>query len=122
MKTTKIRNHLLKRGTERFRMHLLHDNKDTNSLNAMMAEMVREEQAALRKLSKNLIIDRSVSALIAIFYLIFFLFKGNGQMTFRLLLSLVLPMAAIRFADELGSMTGVRFGRFYGPEVTGSEN
>jgi hypothetical protein len=103
-------------------MHLLHDNKDTNSLNAMMAEMVREEQAALRKLSKNLIIDRSVSALIAIFYLIFFLFKGNGQMTFKLLLSLVLPMAAIRFADELGAMTGVRFGRFYGPEVTGSEN
>jgi len=101
-------------------MHAPDDNKSPDHLETAMTEMVRQDYAALRRERKRLIFHRTASAMAALCYLLFALYARSGHLFARTVLFLILPMSAIWFSEELGAMTGVRFGRFAGPVVTAS--
>jgi hypothetical protein len=55
--------------------------------------------------------SRILSILIAILYLVYAYHAGGGELVLRVLGYLLLPMACIWFSEEMGSYTGVGFGR-----------
>ena len=94
------------------------DDEDIQTLEELMTDMVREDYELIRKKRKQMLRHRTASGIVASLYLLFALFAGNSETVVRLALFLILPLGAIWFSDDMGSLTGVRFGRFSGPVVT----
>jgi heme A synthase len=87
-------------------------------LENLMAEMARENYNINRKRSKRLLIHRAASGIIFLLYILFaVLFIRDGHVLSKIILFLSLSLAAIWFGEELGSITGVRFGQGISPVV-----
>lgn len=82
--------------------------------------MVAEDYAMIKKERRRQLIHRAASGCLALFYIMAALFTGKGYFVVKFMLFLVLPLSAIWFPKELGSLKGVTFGRFSGPAVTES--
>ena len=63
-------------------------------------------------------LSKILSLLFSISYLSAAYFSSGAENAFRMFGYLTLPMACIWFGDEMGSVTGGRFGGFDGPVVT----
>lgn len=99
-------------------MQQLNDDKDIPTLEELMTDMVREDYALVRKMRQQQLRHRIASGIVAGLYLLLAIASGSSESVVRLAFFLVLPLGAIWFSDELGSLTGVRFGRMSGPVIT----
>lgn len=94
------------------------DDKNIPTLEELMTDVVREDYERIRKERQRMICHRSASGIVAALYLVIILFSDDPRVVVKLAMILILPLAAIWFSDDLGSLTGVTFGRFSGPVVT----
>ncbi len=86
-----------------------------NSLgNALVGINILKEK---KKLQRK-ILNRSLSAFVATLYLVITAYNAESNQTLRSICFLVVPIACIWYGDVLGSITGIRFGRIFGPVVT----
>lgn len=99
-------------------MQKVDDKEEIPTLEELMTDVVREDYAKIRKARKRIIWHRAASGVVAGLYLLLAIFTGNMEFVVKLIFFLILPLAAIWFSDELGSLTGVTFGRFAGPVIT----
>ena len=99
-------------------MNLSEHNDNSGSLETLIVEMVQEDYALIKKERRRLLIHRVASGSLASIYLLLSLFTGEGYFVVKVIFSLILPLSAIWFPDNLGELTGVTFGRIGGPVVT----
>ncbi|MBI5846777.1 MAG: hypothetical protein HZB31_02280 [Nitrospirae bacterium] len=79
---------------------------------------VTEDYALIRKKRQQLFRHRTAAGIVAGLYLLLALLTGSILFVLKLLLFLLLPVAAVWFSDNMGAMTGARFGRLSVPAVT----
>lgn len=83
----------------------------SNPADASPDECVGVFSDSLISLKQNKMKSRIVSLIIAALYLVFAYHAEGGGLVLRMTGFLLLPLACIWFSEEMGSYTGVGFGR-----------
>ncbi|MGD0897322.1 MAG: hypothetical protein ABR915_05760 [Thermoguttaceae bacterium] len=65
------------------------------------------------------LVNRALSAAVAVVYLVLAYWIGGPALVVRWAIYLLLPMACIWFSEEMGSFTGVMYGRSVDSESPG---